>query len=306
MWYEYERLHPSVENGVMRGDVTEFYRFLQRNGAELDYDKLLCNAVEGPQGNAACLVDYVKTLPEGSCLASVREEMVAHCFVIVACGPNLAPYVLDGYDEGMTPPYDVNLLSNYLWIDQVKWLSLVEIDWAYEYRGKRLSKTQKKCRRRKRDNLGTLHRVHKEQNTLALLISSFYFVQNVNTPGPRLSSAGPGSRTRSASSEPCAFGAGYMRLAAAADLAPKTSAVGCALKASTTTPIGSNNNEMYFDSESVCSIVVAAPEVVACEERRTTVPPHLYHLGPCIRRRNHTQYMHTNVLPILFYPLTRC
>ncbi|GMF44417.1 unnamed protein product [Phytophthora fragariaefolia] len=144
MWYDFEAQHHQVEYGVKRSDVTKFFRFLQQRGVPLAYSRLMKNEISGSLGNVAHLEDFVRTLPEGMYLASVGDYTVGHCFVIIASGPNVAPRVLDGYEDGETPPYNIDLLSNYLWIDQVKWLTFVDLDPIFQFHGKRKMKTHKK------------------------------------------------------------------------------------------------------------------------------------------------------------------
>ncbi|GMF21578.1 unnamed protein product [Phytophthora fragariaefolia] len=143
MWYDFEAQHPQVEYVVKRSDVTKFFRLLQQRGVPLDYSRLMKNEISGSLGNVAHLEEFVRNLPEGMYLASVGDYTVGH-FVIIASGLNMAPRVLDGYEDGETPPYNIDLLSNYLWIDQVKWLSFVDLDPTFQYHGKQNPKIQTK------------------------------------------------------------------------------------------------------------------------------------------------------------------
>ncbi|ETP27589.1 hypothetical protein F442_23136 [Phytophthora nicotianae P10297] len=124
MWDEYEKTRPEAfAFGVSREDVTEFWKILQHQSVPLDYGTMLPNILHGSIGSVATLERFSEALVPGTYLESAGQDDIGHCFVVVKTGPNARLVVLDGYSADHDPPMEVVPLSNYQWIESVKWRS---------------------------------------------------------------------------------------------------------------------------------------------------------------------------------------
>ncbi|KAI9979414.1 hypothetical protein PInf_029946 [Phytophthora infestans] len=135
MWDEYEKTRPeAIAFGVSREDVTEFWKTLQRQSVPLDYGIMLPNILHESIGSVATLNHFFEALVPGTYLVSAGQDDIGHCFVVVKTGPNARLVVLDGYSADHDPPMEVSPLSNYLWIESVKWISRVQLStWSQLY-----------------------------------------------------------------------------------------------------------------------------------------------------------------------------
>ncbi|KAG6622564.1 uncharacterized protein IUM83_05455 [Phytophthora cinnamomi] len=146
MWDAFEDTRPSsIQFGVSREDVTEFFKLLQRQSVPLNYDHLLQNVLSSSSANVATLCDFCRDLPAGVYMVSAGQDGLGHCFVLVKRRPDSRVIDLDNFKAGTDPPMDVLPLSDQLWIQHVKWMTRVELKPGYKCRhGKRKSKTQRK------------------------------------------------------------------------------------------------------------------------------------------------------------------
>ncbi|ETN13303.1 hypothetical protein PPTG_08177 [Phytophthora nicotianae INRA-310] len=110
---------------------------------------MLLNILHGSIGSVATLERFSEALVPGTYLESAGQDDIGHCFVVVKTGPNARLVVLDGYSADHDPPMEVVPLSNYQWIESVKWISRVQFQLGYVcHRGKRTSKTARNRKRR--------------------------------------------------------------------------------------------------------------------------------------------------------------
>ncbi|POM70444.1 Hypothetical protein PHPALM_13117 [Phytophthora palmivora] len=151
MWEAFEKTRPSdIQYGVTREDVTEFFKYLQRQSVPLDCDELQRNLLDGSYTNAAQLDKFIRRLGSGTYSASVGEDDLGHCFVVIVEGPNDDIKILGWYDEKRNPPVAAGLLLNYLWVNRVRWLCRIILKPGYVCRGKRKSRSQKKREKHER------------------------------------------------------------------------------------------------------------------------------------------------------------
>ncbi|KAG3001763.1 hypothetical protein PC120_g20077 [Phytophthora cactorum] len=127
IWDAFEATRPNViQFGVSRGDVSDFFKHLQRLSIRLN----------------------------GVYIVSAGQDGVGHCFVVISHSTQERPIALDGYDAKRDPPMDVIPLSYQQWIEHVKWISRVEMQPGYVCRhSKRKSKTQRKREKRLKQHL---------------------------------------------------------------------------------------------------------------------------------------------------------
>ncbi|OWY97045.1 hypothetical protein PHMEG_00032519 [Phytophthora megakarya] len=152
MWDVFEATRPStIQFGVKREDVSDFFKHLQRQSVPLNYDHLHKNIFRGSSTNIQILSAFCGSLVPGVYIVSAGQDALGHCFVVVSRGCGKRLLVLDHYDDEQDPPMKVLRLSKQHWVERVKWMTRVELNPGYKCRhGKRKSKTQRKREKRLR------------------------------------------------------------------------------------------------------------------------------------------------------------